>query len=267
MPTPTLYPPSYHPQIPTPTIYPASSHSSTPTRHPLKYHPSIPNHPLNRHSPISTPTTHSFDHHQEPPPRLKRTPCTIISPSPPTNTKLHKQTLTKLMKNLQPIVRHFFKGCRQPEYVFGQELCQTLKDERGQVLPSPVNADSSFFMEDLSEFFEWSRMHLVLHTNPPTHRTTLLVDDFPYKCIPNPLGCYINLPSFTSNQSLDPLHNYLQRLLSSQRYVLDFVGSNPYPTGQGPFNLEQPSSLIFKQSLARHKTLTSAHIVPEEQMT
>ena len=174
---------------------------------------------------------------------------------------------SKLLKNLQPIVKHFIKGCRPPEYVFGQELCHTLKDERGQVLPSPVNADSSFFMKDLSAFFEWSRMHPVPHTKPPTHRTTLLVDDSPYKCIPNPPGCYINPPSFTSNQSLIPLHNYLQRLLSSQQYVPDFVGSNPYPTGQGPFNLELPSSLIFKQSLARHKTLTSAHIVPEEQMT
>lgn len=173
---------------------------------------------------------------------------------------------SKLMKNLQPIVRHFFKGCRQPEYVFGQELCDTLKDERGQVLPSPVNADSSFFVKDLSAFIESSRTHPVPHSKPPTLRNTLLVDDSPYKCIPNPAGSYINPPSFVSNQSLDPLHNYLQRLLASQQYVPDFVGSNPYPSGQGPFNLELPSSQIFKQSLARHKTLTSARIVPEAQL-
>jgi len=172
---------------------------------------------------------------------------------------------SKLLKNLHPIVKHFFKGCKPPEYVFGQELCHTLKDERGQVLPSPVNADSSFFMKDLSAFFEWSRMHPVAHTKPPTYRTTLLVDDSPYKCIPNPPGCYINPPSFTSNQSLAPLHSYLQRLVSSEQYVPDFVGSNPYPSGQGPFNLELPSSLVFKHSLARHKTLTSDRIVPEAQ--
>jgi hypothetical protein len=66
---------------------------------------------------------------------------------------------------------------------------------------------------------------------------------------------------------LDTLHNYLQRLLSSQQYVPDFVGSNPYPSGQGPFNLELPSSQIYKQSLARHKILTPARMVPEAQMS
>ena len=170
---------------------------------------------------------------------------------------------SKLLKNLQPIVKYFFKGCKQPEYVFGQEMCHTLKDERGQVLPSPVNADSSFFVKDLSALFEWSRTHPVAHTKPPTHRTTLLVDDSPYKCIPNPPGCYINPPPFTSNQSLGPLYSYLQRLLSSEQYVPDFVGSNPYPTGQGPFNLELPKFIVYKQSLDRHKVLTSAHKVPE----
>ena len=108
---------------------------------------------------------------------------------------------SKLMKNLHPIVRHFFKGCRQPKYVFGQELCHTLKDERGQVLPNHVNADSSFFMKDLSAFVEWSRTHPMVHTKPPTHRTTLLVDDSPYKCIPNPLGSYINPPPFCQTRA------------------------------------------------------------------
>ena len=121
-------------------------------------------------------------------------------------------------------------------------------------------------MKDLSAFFEWSRTHPMAHTKPPTYRTTLLVDDSPYKCIPNPPGCYINPPSFTSNQSLAPLHSYLQRLVSSEQYVPDFVGSNPYPSGQGPFNLELPSSLIFEHSMARHKTLTFDCIVPEAQM-
>ena len=174
---------------------------------------------------------------------------------------------SKLMKNLQPIVRHFFKGCRHPEYVFGQELCHTLKDDRGQVLRSPMNVDSVFFVKDLNAFFEWSRTHPLPHTKQPCHRTTLLVDDSPYKCIPNPPGTYVNPPPFLSNQSLDTLHNYLQRLLSSGQYVPDFVGSNPYPSGQGPFNLEQPSSQMYRQSLARHKLLTPAGIVPEAQMS
>ena len=174
---------------------------------------------------------------------------------------------SKLMKNLQPIVRHFFNGCRHPEYVFGQKLCHTMKDERGQVLPSPMNVDSSFFMKDLCAFFEWSWTHPVPHTKQPSHRTTLLVDDSPYKCIPNPPGSYINPPPFMSTQSLDTLHSYLQRLLSSQQYVPDFVGSNPYPSCQGPFNLELPSSQIYKQSLARHKILTFARMVPEAQMS
>ena len=174
---------------------------------------------------------------------------------------------SKLMKNLHPIVRHFFKGCRHPEYVFGQELCHTLKDERGQVLPSPVNTESSFFVKDLSAFFEWSRTHPLPHTKQPSYRTTLLIDDSPYKCIPNPPGSYVNPTPFMTNQSLDIMHNYLQRLLSSEQYVPDFVGSNPYPSGQGPFDLEQPSSQIYKQALARHKLLTPARMVPEAQMS
>ena len=174
---------------------------------------------------------------------------------------------SKLVKNLQPIVRHFFKGCRHPEFVFGQEMCHILKDESGQNLPSPMNVDSSFFMKDLCTFFEWSRMHPVLHTKQPSPRTTLLVDDSPYKCIPNPFGSYVNPPPFLSNQSLDTLHKYLQRLLSSQQYVPNFVGSNPYPSGQGPFNLVLPSSHIYKHALARHKILNFARIVPEAQMS
>ena len=57
---------------------------------------------------------------------------------------------SKLLKNLKPIVHHFFKDCRQPEYVCGQEMCHILADESGQNLPSPVNADSSFFLKFLS---------------------------------------------------------------------------------------------------------------------
>ena len=107
----------------------------------------------------------------------------------------------KLLKNLKPILHHFFKGCRQPEFVFGQEMCHILADESGHNLPSPVNADSSFFMKDLSAFFEWSRMHPVPHSKPPTHKTTLLVDDSPYKCIPNPPGSYINPPHFRQTKA------------------------------------------------------------------
>jgi hypothetical protein len=137
--------------------------------------------------------------------------------------------LSKLLKNLKPIVYHFFKGCRQLAFVFGQEMCHILGDERGQNFPSPMNVDSSFFLKDMCAFFEWSRMHPVPHSRQPTHRTTLLVDDSPYKCIPNPPGSYINPPFFfLSNQSLDTLHNYLQNLLNSQQYVPDFVGSNPH---------------------------------------
>ena len=173
---------------------------------------------------------------------------------------------SKLLKNLKPIVHHFFKDCRQPEYVCGQEMCHILADESGQNLPSPVNADSSFFLKDLCAFFEWSRMHPVPHSKPPTPRTTLLVDDSPYKCIANPPGSYINPPPFMSNQSLDTLHNYLQSLLTSQLYVPDFVGSNPYPSGQGPFNLESPNLLIYKHALARHRVCTSDHRIPAAQM-
>jgi hypothetical protein len=108
---------------------------------------------------------------------------------------------SKLLKNLKPIVHHFFKGCRQPEYVFGQEMCHILTDERGQNIPSPVNVESSFFLKDLCAFFEWSRMHPVPHSKPPTHRTTLLVDDSPYKCIPNPPGSYINPPLFCQTRA------------------------------------------------------------------
>ena len=108
---------------------------------------------------------------------------------------------TKLLKNLKPTVQYFFKGCRQLEYVFGQEMCQVLADERGKSLPSPVNAESSFFIKDLCAFFEWSRMHPLPHSKPPTHRTTLLVDDSPYKCIANPSGSYINPPLFCQTRA------------------------------------------------------------------
>ena len=100
--------------------------------------------------------------------------------------------LSKLLKNLKPLVHHFFKGCRQPEFVFGQEMCHILEDENGKNLPSPMNVESSFFMKDLCTFFEWSRWHPVLHSKQFPRRTTLLVDDSPYKCIPNPHGSYIN---------------------------------------------------------------------------
>ena len=139
--------------------------------------------------------------------------------------------LSKFLKNLKPLVQHFFKGCRQPKFVFGQKMCHILGDENGQNLPSPMSADSSFFMKDLCAFFERSRLHPMPHSKQPTHRTTLLVDDFPFKCIPNPSGSYINPPTFFANQSLDTLHNYLQNLLNSQQFVPDFVGSNPYPSG------------------------------------
>ena len=174
---------------------------------------------------------------------------------------------SKLLKNLKPIVHHFFKGCRQPEFVFGQEMCHILEDENGKNLPSPVNVESSFFVKDLCTFFEWSRMHPVPHSKQPTPRTTLLVDDSPYKCIPNPPGSYINPPPFLSNQSLDTLHNYLQSLLNSQQYVPDFVGSNPYPSGQGPFNIDLPNSEIYKHALARHRQRTSDRRIPASQMS
>ena len=70
-----------------------------------------------------------------------------------------------------------------------------------------------------------------------------------------------------TNQTLDTMHNYLQRLLSSEQYVPDFVGSNLYPSGQGPLNLEQPSSHIYKQSLARQVLLSPARMVLEAQMS
>jgi hypothetical protein len=43
--------------------------------------------------------------------------------------------------------------------------------------------------------------------------------------------------------------------------------SSFYPSGQGPFNLEQPSSQMYRQSLAKHKLLTPAGMVPEAQMS
>ena len=110
-------------------------------------------------------------------------------------------------------------------------------------------------------------MHRVSHTKQRSHRTTLLVDGSPYKCISNPHGSHINHPPILSNQNLDTLHNYLQRLLSSQHYVPDFVGSNSYPLGQGPFNLELPSSQFYKNALARHKILTFARTILEAQMS
>lgn len=170
---------------------------------------------------------------------------------------------SKLLKNLKPLVHHFFRGCRQPEFVFGQELCHILQDDNGKNLPSPVNVDASFFMKDLTAFFEWSRMHPVPHSKQPTHRSTLLVDDSPFKCIPNPPRNYINPPTFVSNQTLDTLHKYLQDLLNSQQYVPDFVGNNPYPSGQGPFNLELPNLQIYKHALDRHNQLTSERRHPK----
>jgi hypothetical protein len=82
---------------------------------------------------------------------------------------------SKLLKNLKPLVHHFFTSCRQPKYVFGQEVCHLLDDENGKKFPSPVNVDSSFFMKDMCAFFEWSRMHLVPHSKQPTQRRHYLL--------------------------------------------------------------------------------------------
>ena len=146
-------------------------------------------------------------------------------------------------------------------------MCHILKYESGQNISNVMNVDSNFFMKDLYAFFEWSQMHPVLRARQFSHKTILLVDDFPYKCIPNSHGSYINPPMFLLNQSLDILHNYLQRLLNSQHYVPDFVGSNPYPSGQGPFNLDLPSSQIYQHTLVRHKILTFARMIPKAQMS
>jgi hypothetical protein len=61
---------------------------------------------------------------------------------------------SKLLKNLKPLIHHFFKGFRQLEFVFGQEMCHILEDENGKILPSSVNVDSSFFVKDMCAFFE-----------------------------------------------------------------------------------------------------------------
>lgn len=173
---------------------------------------------------------------------------------------------SKLLKNLKPLVQHIFKGCRQPEFVFGQEMCHILEDAGGHYLPSPGNADSTFFMKDLRAFFEWSQIYPVPHAKQPTYKTTLLVDDSPYKCIPNPFGSYINPTPFVCNESLDTLHNYLQSLLNSQQYVNDFVGNNPYPSGQGPFYLQLPSLQVYKHALDRYTMLNPAYNIPVTQM-
>ena len=128
-----------------------------------------------------------------------------------------------------------------------------------------MNDDSSFFMKDLCAFFESSWMHPLPHLKQPTQRTTLFVDDSSYKCIPNPPTSCINPPPFFSNQSLDILHNYLQNLLNSQQFVPDFVGSNPYPSGHGPFNLYLSNSQIYKHALARHSQLASDRRIPMAQ--
>jgi hypothetical protein len=175
--------------------------------------------------------------------------------------------LSKLLKNLKPIIHHFFKGCRQPEFVFGQEMCHILADESGHNLPCPINVDSSFFMKDLCVFFSGVRC---IQCRIRSH----LLIELPYLLM-TPLssasrtlqGATLIPPSFLANQSLDTLHNYLQSLLNSQQHVPDFVGRNPYPSGQGPFNLEVPNSLIYKHALARHRMLTSDRRIPTAQMS
>ena len=72
---------------------------------------------------------------------------------------------------------------------------------------------------------------------------------------------------FLSNHSLDTLHNYMQNLLNSQQYVLEFVGNNPYPSGQGPFNLDLPDSQVYKHALARCSQRPSDRRVPAAQMS
>jgi hypothetical protein len=88
---------------------------------------------------------------------------------------------SNFLKNLKPLVHHFFKGCRQPEYVFGQEMCHILQDEKGKNFPSPLNVDSSFFVKDLRFFLSGAVCtHCRIRSNPlirllyllTTHRTS-----------------------------------------------------------------------------------------------
>ena len=46
-------------------------------------------------------------------------------------SNLHVIWSLKLVKNLKPIVQHFFKGCRHLEFVFGQEMLHLMKVESG----------------------------------------------------------------------------------------------------------------------------------------
>ena len=38
--------------------------------------------------------------------------------------------LSKILKNLKPLVQHFLKGCTQPKYMFGQKMCYILANEK-----------------------------------------------------------------------------------------------------------------------------------------
>jgi hypothetical protein len=127
------------------------------------------------------------------------------------------------LPNLVPMVQHLFVGVKDlnPMFVWGNEKCECTH------IRHPLNRDQDLVLRNMQKV--WDEVSLGFRSLSP--HNTLLIDDYPFKCIGNMPSSYILCLPLNSevvdSYLMNTLWPYL-KALSKAPNIIRYVESHPH---------------------------------------